>query len=497
MAEMWRNILNQSSELVGGFLPNLLGALGILVAGWVIALIASSIVRRSLQRTTFDNRIAQWVTGGRPVAIERYAGTVVFWIVMLFVVMGVFQTLNLGVVAEPVNALLRELATFAPRIGGAALLLAVAWIVASVLKRIVGGALRAARLDERLGTAGTPDAAAASVTDSLANVVYWLVFLFFLPGVLGALALEGLLAPVQSLVDSLLGFLPDLLGAALILLVGWFIANLVRRIVTNLLAAVGADGVAERTGLQRALGSKTLSGFVGLVIYVLILLPVLIAALNALALDAVTAPASEMLGSILDAIPLLFGATIVIAIAYTVGRVVSNLVATLLAGAGFDRLFEALGVRQPAGGTTPSQMAGTLLLVTLMLFASIEAAGMLGFGTLADLLSRFLVLGGHVIFGLAIFGVGLFLARLAHRTVLASGPPQARLLAAVTRGAIVVLAGAMALRQMGLANEIVTLAFGLLLGAIAVAAALAFGLGARDAAARTVDGWAEKLRSNQ
>ena len=54
----------------------------------------------------------------------------------------------------------------------------------------------------------------------------------------------------------------------------------------------------------------------------------------------------------------------------------------------------------------------------------------------------------------------------------------------------------MALRQMGVANEIITLAFGLLLGAIAVAAALAFGLGARDVAGSAVEDWSKRLKSD-
>jgi hypothetical protein len=253
MAQIWQNTMNRSVDLLGGFLPTLLGALAILVVGWVVALVVSSLVRNGLKRTTFDNRIAQWVTGGKPIEIERYAASVVFWLLMLFVVMAVFQTLNLGSVTEPVNALLNEVATFLPRIGGAGLLLLLAWVVATVLQRIVGGALRAVNLDGRLGVdagvsgeaAGGSAAGAASamsVSDSLANVVYWLVFLLFLPAVLGALALEGLLSPVQSLVDELLGFLPDLLGASLILVVGWFIANLVRRIVTNLLDQLRRGG---------------------------------------------------------------------------------------------------------------------------------------------------------------------------------------------------------------------------------------------------------------
>ena len=94
-----------------------------------------------------------------------------------------------------------------------------------------------------------------------------------------------------------------------------------------------------------------------------------------------------------------------------------------------------------------------------------------------------------MILGLIIFGIGLYLGNLAAAAVQASATAQAPVLALVTRVSIIVLAAAMALRQMGLANEIVTLAFGLLLGAIAVAAALAVGLGGRDVASRAIERW--------
>jgi hypothetical protein len=62
---------------------------------------------------------------------------------------------------------------------------------------------------------------------------------------------------------------------------------------------------------------------------------------------------------------------------------------------------------------------------------------------------------------------------------------------------IIVLAGAMALRQMGVANDIINLAFGLLLGAVALAVALAVGLGARDVAGREVEEMIKSIRSKE
>jgi small-conductance mechanosensitive channel len=316
---------------------------------------------------------------------------------------------------------------------------------------------------------------------------------------LSALALEGLLDPVQGMLDKALGFLPNIFAAGLILAIGWFVARIVQRIVSNLLAAVGVDRLSERVGLAKVLGKQQLSGVLGLVVYVLILIPVLVATLNALALDAITQPATNMLDDILTAFPVIFAAALLLAIAYVVGRVVSGLIANLLAGVGFDAILAKLGMgKEPEEGEqTPSQIVSYLVLVAIMLFASIEALRLLGFGSVAELVTSFTAFAGQVILGLIIFAIGLYLANLAAKTIKASGATQAGMLALVARVSILALAGAMALRGMGLANEIINLAFGLLLGAVAVAAALAFGLGGRDVASRELEAWVKSAKSKE
>jgi hypothetical protein len=277
------------------------------------------------------------------------------------------------------------------------------------------------------------------------------------------------------------------------------VARIVQRIVSNLLAAVGVDQLSERVGLTSVLGKQTLSGLLGLIVYVLILIPVLIAGLNALALEAVTQPASNMLNAILGAFPDIFAAALVLIIAYIVGRVVASLITNLLAGVGFNNILARLGLGQEpgVGARTPSEIVAYLVLVAIMLFATIEATHLLGFVLLADLVTEFVGFAAQVILGLIIFAVGLYLANLAAKTVQASGVRQSGMLALIARVSILVLAGAMALRQMGLANEIINLAFGLLLGAIAVATALAFGLGGRELAGHEIQKWLQSVRSEE
>ncbi|HXH27993.1 MAG TPA: mechanosensitive ion channel [Candidatus Polarisedimenticolia bacterium] len=490
-------VLDQIRDMLTGYMPTLLGGLAILVLGWLFALIVAALVRAGLRRTTLDERLARWALGedaARRIDIERWVGKGVYYVLLIFVLTAFLQHLNLTITAEPLNRLLTELSQFAPRLLGGAALLLIAWLVATILRQIVVRVLRAARFDERMGGQIGYDEVQPPLGETLATAVYWLVFLLFLPAILGALALEGLLEPVKGMTDQILGFLPNLFAAALILAIGWFVARIVQRIVANLLAVAGVDRLGERLKVGMA-GERNLSGFIGLLVYVLILIPVVITSLNALQLQVITRPATEMLGQVMTAIPNIFAAVLLLGLAYLVGRLLAGLVTRVLAGAGFDTILVRLGLSK--AGTrperSPASIAGYVTLVIVMLFAAIEACRLLGFAVLADLVARFTVFAGQVVLGVIIFGIGLYLANLAAQIVQSSSAPQAGTLALVARISILVLAGAVALNQMGLADRIISLAFGIILGAVAVAVALAFGLGGRELAGKKLQDWAGRI----
>ncbi len=497
-----RTIGNQISEIIGAYIPNLIGALAILIIGWLVALLVAAILRGVVLRTNFGNRLGTWIhgEGAKPIDVDRWIGKGTFYLIMLFVLIAFFQALGLTLITDPLNTLLTLVFQFAPRLLAAGLLLLVALVVASLSRWILKRSMSVAKIDERLGSqAGIEEEKRVPLSTSIANAVYWLILLLFLPAILSALSMEGILEPIQSMISKILAFLPNIFIAGLILVLGWFIARIVQRIVTNLLAAVGADRLSESTGLAAVLGIRQLSGLLGLIVYILILIPILIAALNALALESITRPASDMLRMILAAIPAIFVAILVLTIAYMVGKVVAKWITNVLTKAGFNGLLVRLELYKEMEERkwTPSAIAGYLVLVAIMLFAAMEASDLLGFEALSEIVAQFVVFAGHVILGLVIFALGLFLADVVSKALVASGKAQAELLAWVARIAIVVLASAMALRQMGLADEIINLAFALLFGAIAVAAAIAFGLGGREFAARQIEEWFQSMMSKK
>ena len=495
------DMMNRFTGVIGPDIWNVGKALAILLVGWIVAHIVAAVVRGALRKTSVDNQIAAWFAGDQrleKIDLEAAIGKVVYYIVMLFVLVAAFEVLHLTVVTEPLRALLQRVMEYAPRLFSAGVLLGVAWLIATGVKLGVTKAMAASKFEKRvMEEAGEGDETQKSVSETIGEALYWLIFLLFLPGILGTLSLDGMMQPVQSMMNEVVGFLPNLFTAGITLAVGWLVARIVQRIVSNFAAAAGLDSLSERFGLQGALGGQKLSKVLGTVVYVFVFIPILISALSALHLDAVTEPLSNMLNMILGAIPAVFAATLVLVVSYLIGRVVSSLVANLLAGIGFNTLLGKLGLGKASddGNRNPSAIVGSIVLVFVMLFATTEAAGLLGFESLEGLVSEVLSVAGHVVFGVLLFGVGLFLAGFVAGVIRSSGAPNASVLSTVARVAILVLTGAVALRQMGIANEIIQSAFTLTLGAFAVAAAIAFGFGGRDLAGRQLERWTKAIQS--
>ncbi len=490
--------LEQISQWWTTISPNLISALIVLIVGWIIALIIASLAKKGLAKTGWGKRIADRMGDeAKDVDPDTWISKIVYYILLLFVIVAFLEVLGLTVIVDPINQMLTEFMAYLPRILGGIIIVVVAWIVAVVARKIVASALKAFKVDENIGTQAGLEQKQVPLSNSVAEAVYWLVWLLFLPMILETLGLGGILAPIQVMLGKILAFLPNLLAAIVILVVGWFVATIIRRIVTNLLVAMGSERFSERIGLSKFLGKQGLGGLVGLIVFILVLIPVLVGALQALSIDAVTQPISNMLNQLLNALPAIFGAALVLVIAYILGKLVGDLVANLLGALGFDQILVRLGLgKEPAEGQRrPSEIVGYLAFVAIMLFALIEASQILNFSLLADLITGFTIFAGRVVLGLVIFAIGIFLANLASNAILSSGMSEARILALASRVAILVFAGAMALLEMGVANDIINLAFGLLLGAIAIAVALAFGLGGREAAAREIEKWRNSMKS--
>jgi hypothetical protein len=493
-------------------------AIAILVGGFLVAIVVSGLIEGFLKRTNVDNRIAQWLTGSpsdKSLPVERWAGTTVFWVILLFALVGFFQFLRLDAVAAPLNGFLGQITTFIPKLGGALLIGAIAWGLATVSKILVSRYMHSARLDDRLGQQmhETPNSSnTLPLSDTLASALYWFILLLFLPLILDSLGFQQALQPLQNLVNQLLGSLPKMIKAVLIGAIGWAIATTVRRILTNLLITAGADRLLPQFRSSESSGGQSISQVLGIVAYVFVLIPTAIASLEALEIASVSRPATAMLDRTLQYLPQIFVAGLILVVAYFFAQFARDIVTNLLTSLGFNNILGWLGLPSLTGTAeptdasgeakpalpklSPSQLVGFVVLVGIMLVAIGAATDVLQIPALNKIVFGVLDVAGKVLSGLIVFAIGLYLANLAYGLIASSGSRQAKILGHTARISIIALISAMALKQIGVASNIVDLAFGLITGAIAVAIALAFGLGGRDIAAEQIREWLNSFKRN-
>ncbi len=491
-------------------------AILILIVGIIVANIFKGIVRKALHKTNVDNRLAAFIVGessenASQFQTEKWISEIVGWIIILFVVVAFLNALDLEVVSQPLNTFLNEVMTFLPNLGGALILLAIAWAIATVVKLVATATLNKFNFDEKLnqqiqddeevlGEEPVEPQETIAIGDTIGNALYWFIYLLFLPSILGVLQLDGTLRPLEELVNDILGILPNVFAAIIIAFIGWTVAQVVKKVVINLLKASGANAVGEKFGLSATNKKQSLAYIIGSVVYVLILIPVAITALDTLQIQAISVPAIAMLNQVLELLPKLFAAIVVIGLAYFAGQYLAELLSNLLENVGFNNVFVWLGITEapeessqetalPSNTKTPAEIVGGILLVGIMLVAALTAVDILQIEALKDTVAFISLLAGQVLIGVVILAIGLYFANLVFKLVANSGTPQAEFLAQVARIAIMVLVIAMALERIGIAPNIVNLAFGLLTGGIAVAIALAFGLGGREAAGQAVQKW--------
>ena len=391
-----------------------------------------------------------------------------------------------------------QLMYWGPKALIAILILIATWIVARVVKWAFQKAIdRIPAL--RTHVTGPKDETVGHQLGTIAKLIIWLV------GIMAALNYLGvgqILAPINDLVTQIFIFLPKLIGAGLIFFIGLIVARIVRQLTETVLIAANIDGLLARIGIGDTSGTvrtepeavppgaapgatrATLARAAGILFYALIIIPISIAALQVLGIEAISVPATNMLNDIMAAIPHILTAALWLGIAFVVARFIKTVIEGILPPTGFDNAVRSTGVL-PAT-STPSRIVANIAFIAVMLGAAIEAAQQLGGGTVAIFLAQVTELGGKVIFGTLIIVTGIFLARIIAGLV-GSSTGEGSYAEEIVKYSIIALFTAIGLTFMGLADQIVILAFGLILGSAAVADALAFGLGGRDAAARMLD----------
>ena len=358
-----------------------------------------------------------------------------------------------------------------------AVIVLVTWVLAKAARWSFAKLVDRVPLLQRTGTSGE------SVGTSLGHIVSLFIWLFGLVALLEALDLNSVIGPVQGLINSFVSVMPKILGAGVIFFIGSMIARIVRDIVATSLSAMNFDKWASLGGAEAVTGNGATSKTITTVVFILIIVPVSIAALDVLNIPAITEPAKAMLQLILQAVPLIIGASLLLGLGFVIARWTGRMIEEVLPGLGFDRSVAAIGVLPE--GRSATEIVTAIVQAAIMLFMAVAATRLLGFPELTRIVETVLEQGASVIFGTALIVAGVILARILKGFVAPAAVDgfAPAIVYWLTTGLFVFIG----LKQMNIGGQIVDYAFGAIAAGSAVAFALAVGLGSRDAVARTMD----------
>ena len=380
----------------------------------------------------------------------------------------------------------------------AVILLILAFVFASIARTVVKKVLAKwfvrRRAAESEGLGADINESKANLINLLGNLAYAIVFMLFLPGALQKLGVDSVANPISSMASKFIGFLPNIIAAVLVGVFGVFLAKLVEQLLTIVLRKTHIDDFQTKY-VTRASEKNAFSTILAKVAYVLILVVFIVAALQILNLSAVSEPAAAMLQTMITFIPRLFAALVVI----LVGLFLANLVSGVL-----DGVLESTGIDEKTARLMPvgedgrprvvlSNLVALIVRILIAIFFVVAGLNILGIETLTNIGTAIIAYLPNVLAACIILAIAWLLAGKASAVILKASPESTGIALAV-KAVIFVLAAFMALTQLGIASKILTLLFACIVIAVAVAFAIAFGVGGRSWAGRKLEEIDEKFK---
>lgn len=406
------------------------------------------------------------------------------------------------------NNMFNSVLAYLPNILKALVLLLIAWGIAVLAKKLIVKVLNKTGMERHLAKGRSPADPdyGKEKAKNIAQIAYFLVFLLFLPSILDALDMESVSGPIANMMNNLLGFIPRLIGAGVILFIGYFIAKILRDLSFNFLRTVNIDKWYDKVNANLAATDSqvprervsqsqqfTLADILSKVVFGLVLIPVITMALETLNIATLTEPILLVLNNVMSMVPNIFVAIILIVLGYYIAQFVSTILEGLLTRMGIERVYT--WIDQGTDGNIPrfnlSKIIANIVKALIILFMTVEALRVLkldvlnniGYSVIAYLP---LLVSGLLIIAIGVLG-GYFVEGMINKYA------KSPFTAAIAKYIIIIFAIFMTLEQIKFASTIVTIAFLLVLGGLSVAFALSFGLGGREFAKRQLEEFEDNI----
>ena len=366
-------------------------------------------------------------------------------------------------------------------------LLVLGFLAAKIVSGLVTKLLKLLKLDQKLDKWGINEGAVGTSMQFIGKLVYLVVFLCFLSGALEAIGIVVISSPISRFVSAFVEYLPNIIAAVIIVYVGNLVAKILSQIVSVLLKKTKVDSLVKKADGDK--NAIVLSDVLTKILSTAVVLVAIVFALSVLRIDVISAPAISIINTIFAAIPNIILAVIVVAVGMLVANLACSLLLNVLLAVKFDDVVKKV---LPQLKTSAAKVVVNVVKAIIVIFVAAQGLQALNLSFFTMLASEIivylpLVIKAAVILLLAFIGANML------ETVMVKACPKACALAKLAKAAIFVLAGFMILSQLGIASQIVNTAFEIFVAAIAVAFALAFGLGGKDFAKKVLDKADKKL----
>lgn len=389
-----------------------------------------------------------------------------------------------------INELFNKIYSALPGLLGAALLLVIALFMAFLAKKLTTKGLDKVEFDSKLQKWGMAknDEESSIFIETIGSLVYFVTILLFTPFIFTGLNLSGVADPIIIMLNKFWDFIPNLLVSVMIIIIGSYLCKFIKKLSRNLFEGIDVDRWYRKLiGQQETAEFVTetrLADVLSSIIYVLIYIPIITVALQILGVSTISDPIVSVLNQIVSVIPNVLAAVVLVIIGNFIAKLVADLIESMLKTSGIDKYSQYLNFK---GETSIliSNVSAQIIQAVLMIFFMVEAISVLQLDVLNSIGNSIIAYLPAVVSSVIILAVGIIGGNvLATFLAKVSG---SKLFGEFIRYGVIIFAVFMTLDQLKFAQTIVNTSFTMLLGAFAVAFALAFGLGGRDFAAKQLE----------
>ena len=369
------------------------------------------------------------------------------------------------------------------------------WLASFIVKKL----FKLLKLDSKFDKWGINDGRDGTALKFIGKLVFLIVFLLFLPAVLSALGLESVSEPITDFVSTFISYIPNIIAALILVFIGIFLGQILATTVSVLLSKTKIDSLSEKfkakknqdvseenDGQTDNSGSNIkISDIIGKVINAAVILVAIVQALTVLDIEVISTPALSIINAIFGAIPTIILAVIVVSIGVVIANIACGLLSNILKGINFDGLIKKM-IPEAKTNFSLTKLSVNIVRVAIIFFVVAQGVEILKLTLLANVMSVIISYLPMVIKAIIIAVIAFFGADLLE-SFMNKSMPEAKAAAKILKVIIYVVAGFMILSQLDFAATIVNWAFILTLSALAVAFAIAFGIGGTDFAKKTLN----------